>query len=112
MPEPKPVLIILGLGEDCKCPSPLKALLAPLQKIGYTIAFDSLAPKGDISILIFGLDPGKHEVPEELNHQLRKLQKDYTLRYGTEAKNEVYNRLLKESGFVPKEKIVKPKIII
>ena len=60
---------------------------------------------------VFGLDPNLHELPEELAHQLRKLQKDYVLRYGTETKNETYARLLKESGFVPKEKPIKPRII-
>ena len=99
-----PLISILGLGTSNIIPELLKHYLRDLKKIGCVIVFDEEAPEGDLTILVFGLNPVNHEIPPILEHYLKKMQKDFPIAYGVESKHPVYANLLKQTGFVPTPK--------
>ena len=60
-------------------------------------------------IVIMGMDPTKHEIPPLLKYHLKKMQKDFVIRFLSDedlCKDvlEDLKTLLKTNGFVPKEK--------
>ena len=60
-------------------------------------------------IVILGLDPVKHEIPPLMKHHLKKMQKDFVIRFlATEDMEkdviEDLKALMKTNGFVPTDK--------
>lgn len=110
--EVMPVVAVLGLGDSETIPILLKHHLIDLKSIGCLIALDGEAPEGDPTLLILGLNPKEHKIPTLLAHFLKKIQKDYPIAYGTVTKHPVYQKLLKQSKFIPTPKDNQPRIII